>query len=131
MSKDHVINNNETAENGNEVAKYNLEKAICWYNKAAENGYEIAQYNLGRCYVLGIGVEKDEIKAFEYYKKSAEKGHNMAQNILGNLFFDGQGTEKDLAKLLNIIKNLLKKDIIWLKILLVIYMKVVKVQKKI
>ncbi len=66
--------------------KLYLEKAIYWYNKAAENGYEFAQYNLGRCYALGIGVEKDETKAFEYCKNSAEKGCNIAQNNLGFLY---------------------------------------------
>jgi len=32
---------------------------------------EVAQYKLGRCFKLGIGIEKDEIKAFGYCKNSA------------------------------------------------------------
>src|SRR5690348_336148 len=32
-------------------------------------------YNVGYCYEKGIGVEKDECKAFIYYQKSAEMGN--------------------------------------------------------
>ena len=53
---------------------------------------------MGNCYQNGIGVKKDEIRAFDYYKKSAEKGYVIAQNTLGYLYQNGQGTEKDLVK---------------------------------
>src|SRR6266511_6460200 len=66
--------------------------------KAAENGDKFAQYNLGRCYELGIGVEKDEFKAFEHYRKSVENGYDKAQNILTFLYENGSGTEKNLEK---------------------------------
>jgi len=42
----------------------------------------IDYFLLGACYKSGMGVEKDETKAFEHCKRSAEKGHNKAQNIL-------------------------------------------------
>src|SRR5687767_7422945 len=76
MSKNLKTNNNEATENLDD---------------------EMAQYNLGNCYENGIGVKKDETKAFEYYKKSAEKGYNMAQNKLG-ILYESKGTEKDLKK---------------------------------
>src|SRR6266511_5403989 len=66
--------------------------------KAAENGDKFAQYNLGRCYEYGIGIQKDEIKAFELYKVAAKQGHNFAQNSLGLLYENGKGIEKDLEK---------------------------------
>ena len=70
MTQNHLCS---LYENGN-CTERNLEKAIYWYNKAAENDSEIAQYNLGRCYKLGIGVKKDENKAFDYCKNRPKKG---------------------------------------------------------
>src|SRR6266540_1931365 len=72
---------------------------LSFINIAAEKGHKIAQYNLGRCYQNGMGIEKDEIKAFEYYKKSAEKGYVEAQFQLGCCYYEGIGTEvnKDWA----------------------------------
>ena len=46
----------------------------------------MAQFNLGICYQNGIGVEKDEIKAFEFFKKSAEKKCVNAQCQLGECY---------------------------------------------
>jgi len=39
------------------------------------------QYNLGNCYQYGLGVEKDEAKAFEWYKKSAKQKHRINLDI--------------------------------------------------
>jgi len=47
---------------------------------------------------LGIGVEKDETKAFEYYKKSSEKGYDYAQYQLGECYRIGMGIEKNEIK---------------------------------
>jgi len=68
------------------------------FQKSAEKEYEAAQYSLGNCYQNGIGVEKNETRAFEYYEKSAEKGFSMAQNTLGSLYEIGKYIEKDLEK---------------------------------
>src|SRR6266498_6110803 len=50
-----------------------LGKGFYWFyktlEKAAENGNELVQFILGSCYEDGIGVERDETKAFEYYIK--------------------------------------------------------------
>ncbi len=56
------------------------------------------QFNLVRCYQLGTGVKKDEIKAFELYKIAAEKESSNVQFNLGYLYEYGIGTEKDLEK---------------------------------
>ena len=40
---------------------------------------------LGICYEKGIGIEKDEKKAFGWYLKSANEGNSNAQTNLGRL----------------------------------------------
>ena len=49
------------------------------YRKAAEEGDAEAMYELGRCYSLGEGIKKDEVKAANWFLKSAKKG-NVHQN---------------------------------------------------
>jgi TPR repeat protein len=63
--------------------------------KKAETGDATAQYRLGQCYQKGIGVAKDEKKAFEWYKKSAEQGNAVGQGYLGLCFYNGQGVAQD------------------------------------
>jgi len=75
-----------------------LEKAFYWFQKSAENGNEIAQYNLGECYELGNGVNKNEVKAFEWYKKSAEQEYSSAKFQLGYFYVNGIGTEINKVK---------------------------------
>ena len=52
------------------------------FAKAAEQGLPCAQCNLGECYMKGIGVKKDLVKAIEWYTKAAEQGDARAQNNL-------------------------------------------------
>src|SRR5256885_725545 len=49
-------------------------------------------------YANGIGVENDEVKAFEWYKKSAEQGFSNAQCNLGVCYANGIGVKKDEVK---------------------------------
>ncbi|RIA87327.1 hypothetical protein C1645_878103 [Glomus cerebriforme] len=88
-------------ENGEDV---DLEKAIYWYSKAAEIGNDEAQYNLGRCYRFGIGVEKNEAKAFEYYKLSADQEYLNAQFQLGYCYDYGIGTGINKVKALELYR---------------------------
>ncbi|KAF0535883.1 calmodulin-dependent protein kinase [Gigaspora margarita] len=46
------------------------------YQKSAELGNANVLFNLGHCYQHGIGIEKDENKAFKYYLESAELGND-------------------------------------------------------
>src|SRR6266511_2051528 len=97
--------------------KMDLKEAFYWYNKAVANEYEGIYINLARCYENGIGVRKDEVKAFELYKIMAENEFSFAQNHLailyekdiksvknaaqsklGYLYENGIGTKKDLEK---------------------------------
>jgi TPR repeat protein len=54
--------------------------AFYWFNTAANNGNEVALYNLGLvCYEYEKGVKGDEFKAFELYKESAKQRYLKAQ----------------------------------------------------
>ncbi|KAF0387758.1 calmodulin-dependent protein kinase [Gigaspora margarita] len=52
-------------------------------------------FTLGFCYQGGIGIKKDENKAFIYYKVSADMGNISAILSLGNCYKNGIGVEKD------------------------------------
>ncbi len=51
----------------------NHKEAFEWYWKGAELGDDRAMCELGDCYLMGMGVEKDHIKAQEYYRKAYKK----------------------------------------------------------
>ncbi|RIB05600.1 hypothetical protein C2G38_2047481, partial [Gigaspora rosea] len=53
---------------------------------------------LGYNYQHGIGVEKDEKKAFEYYIKAAELGNSDAMNDLFLCYYYGIGVERNYQK---------------------------------
>ncbi|RIB00316.1 hypothetical protein C2G38_2234770, partial [Gigaspora rosea] len=53
---------------------------------------------LGYNYELGIGVEKDEKKAFEYYMKAAELGNPTAMQDVSLCYYYGIGVEINYQK---------------------------------
>ncbi|GES92221.1 Sel1-like repeat protein [Rhizophagus clarus] len=53
---------------------------------------------IGYCYQYGIGIEKDEKKAFECYLKAANEGNIHAQYNLGICHQNGIGVSKDDEK---------------------------------
>ena len=48
--------------------------------------------------MVGLGVEKDERKAFGYYLEAARKGHAVSPNNIGTMYRDGKGTAKNLEE---------------------------------
>ncbi len=71
------------------------EEAAPWLKKAAEMGSTEAEMLMGSFYAQGIGVKKNEAKAFEYGSKAAHKGHDVAQKMLASYYRDGIGVKKD------------------------------------
>jgi len=59
-------------------------KALELHHQAAELGHAEAYNNLGYAYNNGIGVERDEKKAWYYYEISAMKGGVYARHNLGD-----------------------------------------------
>ncbi|RIB02337.1 kinase-like domain-containing protein [Gigaspora rosea] len=55
-------------------------------------------YRLGYCYEYGIGVEKDERKAFTYYQKSAEMNNSNRIYQVGYCYYLGIGVDVDKHK---------------------------------
>ncbi|RIB30491.1 kinase-like domain-containing protein [Gigaspora rosea] len=55
-------------------------------------------YRLGYCYEYGIGVEKDERRAFTYYQKSAEMNNSNGIYQVGYCYYLGIGVDVDKHK---------------------------------
>jgi len=52
-------------------------KAVHWFSLAAEKGDPYAANQLGACYDDGLGVSKNDKKAFEWYLRSVEFSSEM------------------------------------------------------
>ncbi|RHZ55882.1 hypothetical protein Glove_410g6 [Diversispora epigaea] len=52
----------------------------------------------GYYYGNGLGVNLDQVKAFEWYKKAAECNDNYSQYEIGKCFYEGRGTKRDIVK---------------------------------
>ena len=58
---------------------------------AARSGNAEAEELIGVMYAMGLGVEPDEIRAFDWYLRSAMKGHPGAQSGVGWYYEVGIG----------------------------------------
>ncbi|MBF6640238.1 sel1 repeat family protein [Flavobacterium sp. J49] len=75
------------------LSKRDYEKALPLLRKAAELGNAEAQYNLGYFLQNGVGIDKNEIEAFQWYKKSSENGFNDGHYAMMMAYGNGIGTE--------------------------------------
>lgn len=71
------------------------ERAAHWWSLAAEQGDLEALFNLGQAYRLGLGVAKDEAKAFELFLRAAVGGVAAAQSRIGLAYATGEGAALD------------------------------------
>jgi TPR repeat protein len=58
---------------------------------AARSGNADAEELIGVMYAMGLGVERDDVRAFEWYLRSAMKGHPGAQSGVGWYYEIGRG----------------------------------------
>lgn len=66
---------------------------------AARSGNADAEELIGVLYALGLGVEKDDERAFEWYLRASLKGHPGAQSGIGWYYEVGRGvTAPDLVR---------------------------------
>ena len=68
-----------------------FEEALEAFWPAARSGNAEAEEWIGVIYALGLGVEKDEARAFEWYLRAAMKGHPGAQSGVGWYYELGLG----------------------------------------
>ena len=64
----------------------------------AEQGNANSQYTLGSMYLQGIGVPKDNNKAFEWFHRAAEQDHVISQHNVAFAYAEGIGVEKDFRQ---------------------------------
>jgi hypothetical protein len=70
------------------------------FEAAAKVGSVQAMAALGSMYAEGLGVERDDQRAFEWYLRAAEGGNITAQGVVARLYSTGQGTPKNDANAL-------------------------------
>ncbi len=74
-------------------------EAMAELRPAARSGNADAEELIGVMYALGLGVERDDRRAFEWYLRSAMKGHPGAQSGVGWYYEVGRGMpEPDLVR---------------------------------
>lgn len=64
----------------------------------AQAGNADAEELIGVMYAMGLGVERDDVRAFEWYLRSSMKGHPGAQSGIGWYYEVGRGVEIDLVR---------------------------------
>ncbi len=71
------------------------DRAVQWWTLAAEQGDLESLFNLGQAHRLGLGVAKDEAKAFELLLQAAQGGVAAAQSRIGLAYATGEGAALD------------------------------------
>lgn len=68
-----------------------FEEAMQALLPAARSGNAEAEELIGIMYAMGLGVERDDVRAFEWYLRSSLKGHPGAQSGIGWYYEVGRG----------------------------------------
>lgn len=79
----------ESARDLMEDGRFNEAYEELW--PAARSGNAEAEELIGVLYAMGLGVPRDDQRAFEWYLRSAMKGHPGAQSGVGWYFEVGRG----------------------------------------
>ncbi len=73
------------------MEKGNFKEAMEELIPAARSGNADAEELIGIMYAMGLGVERDDVRAFEWYLRSSMKGHPGAQSGVGWYYEIGRG----------------------------------------
>jgi uncharacterized protein len=68
-----------------------FEEAMVELLPAAQSGNADAEELIGVMYAMGLGVGRDDVRAFEWYLRSALRGHPGAQSGVGWYYEVGRG----------------------------------------
>ena len=87
----------EEARDLMEEGRFAEARAALW--PAARSGNAEAEELIGVMYALGLGVERDPVRAFDWYLRAAMKGHPGAQSGVGWYYEVGLGMpQPDLVR---------------------------------
>ncbi|MEM8750415.1 MAG: tetratricopeptide repeat protein [Pseudomonadota bacterium] len=76
-----------------------FKQALEQLHPAARSGNADAEELIGVMYAMGLGVERDDVRAFEWYLRASLKGHPGAQSGIGWYYEVGRGMpEPDLVR---------------------------------
>ncbi|WP_410056053.1 tetratricopeptide repeat protein [Roseobacter sp. HKCCA0434] len=75
-----------------------FEDAYAEFWPAARAGNADAEELIGVLYAMGLGVERDDRRAFEWYLRASMKGHPGAQSGIGWYYEVGRGVPVDLVR---------------------------------
>ena len=75
-----------------------FEEAMQEFLPAAQAGNADAEELIGVMYAMGLGVERDDRRAFEWYLRASMKAHPGAQSGIGWYYEVGRGVAKDLVR---------------------------------
>ena len=97
------------AKNYTQAASY-LEKAanLDWLEKSANQQFAPAQFGLGLMYYQGLGMAKDDKKAFFWVEKAATQGngYEQARLKLGEMYLRGEGVSQDYQKASSLLEKI-------------------------
>ena len=68
-----------------------FEEAMAELRPAAQSGNAEAEELIGIMYAMGLGVERDDMRAFDWYLRASLKGHPGAQSGIGWYYEVGRG----------------------------------------
>ena len=75
-----------------------FDQAMQEFLPAAQAGNADAEELIGVMYAMGLGVERDDRRAFEWYLRASMKAHPGAQSGIGWYYEVGRGVAKDLVR---------------------------------
>lgn len=75
-----------------------FKEAMVEFLPAAQAGNADAEELIGVMYAMGLGVERDDRRAFEWYLRASMKGHPGAQSGVGWYYEVGRGVGVDLVR---------------------------------
>lgn len=78
-----------------EGVKREPHRGAMWLSRAAGDGVLLAELELADLYHRGLGVPRDDVKAFDLYLKAANHESAYAMYSLGVLYNNGDGVEQN------------------------------------
>lgn len=72
-----------------------FEEGVEYFHKSARMGGEEALYALGRCYLEGIGAQKDTVEGMRLIMESVDEAYADAQYFLAQCYYYGLYVEMD------------------------------------